>query len=65
MYTERTEDASGKRKEKKKMSIIQNRLDDLRGYLKNFPLSETDTEPQKALKMAMIHEIEYLETLPH
>lgn len=47
------------------MSIIQNRLDELREYLKNFPLSETDTNPQRALKMAMIHEIEYLETLPH
>ena len=47
------------------MSIIQNRLDELREYLKNFPLTETDTEPQKALKNAMIHEIEYLETLPH
>ena len=46
-------------------TIIQNRLDELREYLKNFPLSETDTKPQKALKMAMIHEIEYLETLPH
>lgn len=56
----------GKNKMKKHgETIIQNRLDELREYLKNFPLSETDTKPQKALKMAMIHEIEYLETLPH
>lgn len=47
------------------MSIIQNRIDELKEYLENFPLSETDTAPQKALKNAMIHEIEYLETFPH
>lgn len=47
------------------MSIIQNRLDELRKYLEIFPLSETDSKPQKILKLAMLHEIEYLETLPH
>lgn len=47
------------------MSIIQKRLDELKEYLENFPLSEKDSEPQKALKNAMAHEIEYLETLPH
>ena len=44
------------------MTIIQNRLDELREYLENFSLSETDTLPQKALKNAIIHEIEYLES---
>lgn len=46
-------------------TTIQNRLDELRGYLDNFPISETDTEAKKALKNAMLHEIEYLEKLPH
>ena len=46
------------------MSIIQNRLDELKEYLENFPISETDSEAKKSLKNAMIREIEYLETLP-
>lgn len=46
-------------------TIIQNRIDELTEYLEIFPPSETDPEPLKALKNAMIEEIEYLETLPH
>ena len=46
------------------MSIIQNRIDELREFLENFPPSEDDT-PQKVRKEAMTKEIEHLEKLPH
>lgn len=47
------------------MTVIQERLDELREYLDNFPPAETDTDPEKALKRAIQNEIEYLEKLPH
>lgn len=47
------------------MSIIQNRIDELREFLENFPPSEDDTPVQKVRKEAMIKEIEHLEQLPH
>lgn len=47
------------------MSIIQNRIDELKEFLENFPPSEEDTPAQKLRKNAMIKEIEHLEKLPH
>lgn len=47
------------------MSIIQNRIDELKEFLENFPPSEEDTTPQKVRKEAIIKEIEHLENLPH
>lgn len=47
------------------MSIIQDRIDELKEFLQNFPLSEEDTPPQKVRKEAMTKEIEHLEKLPH
>lgn len=47
------------------MSITQNRIDELREFLENFPPSGDDTPAQKVRKEAMTKEIEHLEKLPH